>query len=72
MTLKLELTNDEALVLFEYLQRYVETGKLDFIDQAEQRALWNLGALLEKELFPLPENYAAALGSARNRLRDEE
>ena len=46
----LRLTHDEALVLSDYLARFSQTDSLEFKDQAEQRALWNLECLLEKEL----------------------
>ncbi|MFG2059354.1 hypothetical protein ACGFI9_35620 [Micromonospora sp. NPDC048930] len=49
----LRLSRDEALVLFEWLYRTDKTTN-DFVDlvedQAEQRALWNLTCLLEREL----------------------
>ncbi len=66
------LTPDEALVLFEFLSRYSDTGELRIEDQAEQRALWNLCCLLEKELIePFDPGYAKLLQSARDRVRDE-
>ncbi len=47
------LSRDEALALFESLSRTVElTNEFRVLvdDQAEQRALWNLTCLLEREL----------------------
>jgi hypothetical protein len=45
--------------------------KLDIVDQSEQRALWNLCTLLERELVePLDPNYGDLLAAARDRLRD--
>jgi hypothetical protein len=42
-------------------------------DQAEQRALWNLCCLLEKQLVePFKADYVEMLGAARSRLRDED
>jgi hypothetical protein len=68
---KLELTADEALVLFEFLSRYGESDTLSIVDQAEQRALWNLQCLFEKQLVePFCTDYAALLAAARDRLRD--
>ena len=46
----LTLTHDEALVLHDLLQRFSASGGLTLEDQAEQRALWNLACLLEREL----------------------
>ncbi len=66
------LTLDEALVLFEFLQRYSETDSLRIDDPAEQRALWNLACLLEKTLVaPFDQDCARQLADARDRLRDE-
>jgi hypothetical protein len=66
------LTTDEALVLFELLQRFSNTDELTIEDQAEQRALWNLCCLFEKHLsIPLEGNYSEILRAARDRLRDE-
>lgn len=68
----LPLTLDEAVVLFEFLQRYSNTDRLSIEDQAEQRALWNLCCVFEKHLtLPFEKNYSDLLAEARNRLRDE-
>ena len=66
----LPLTNDEALVFFDWLCRFNE-GKAAFEDQAEKRLLFDLEAKLEK-LLPvvLDENYLATLKAARERVRD--
>lgn len=70
--MQIELSPDEALVLFEFLQRFSTTDKLNLEDQAEERALWNLACLLEKNLaIPFSNRYADELASARARLRDE-
>jgi hypothetical protein len=67
----LELTGDEALVLFEFLHRFEDTDKLSISDQSEERILWNLSARLEKVLVaPFASNYAQLLEEARERLRD--
>lgn len=68
----IDLGADEALVLFEFLQRFSESDSLTIQDQAEQRALWNLCCLLEKQLVaPFASNYQELLASARDRLRDK-
>jgi hypothetical protein len=70
---RLELTADEALVLFGFLARFSDTDRLAFEDQAEERALWNLHCLLEKHLLvPDGLSYPEALTAARGRLRDDE
>jgi hypothetical protein len=67
----LDLTADEALVLYEFLARYTNSDQLETVDQAEQRALWNLCAMLERSLVaPFDADYAAQLALARGRLRD--
>ena len=70
-TVQLALTRDEALVLHDLLQRFSASGSLGIEDQAEERALWNVCCLLERELVePLSSVYAEALAAARSRLRD--
>lgn len=60
-------------MLFELLSRYSDSGQLNIIDQAEQRALWNLCCILEKKsVAPFNMEYGQALSEARARLRDEE
>ena len=67
----LQLTGDEALLLFEFLQRFSETEKLVIADQAEERALWNVCCVLEKCLSEsFNKDYALLLEQARARLRD--
>lgn len=68
---RVPLTEDEALVLFDFLHRFGETGTPALADQAEERALWNLGATLEGLLVPpLRSDYRQRLEAARSRLRD--
>jgi hypothetical protein len=67
------LAPDEALVLFEFLQRFSDTGRLIIEDQAEQRALWNLCCELERRLVePFRPDYRELLAQARSRLRDDK
>ena len=69
----LTLTNDEALVLFEFLHRNDDADKFPLVDQAEERALWNVQGLLEKQLVELfLPNYLELVQQARDRLRDPE
>lgn len=68
----LVLSNDQALVLFEWLAR---TGAgerpVAFEDQPEQRVLWDLGEALEKHLVkPFARDYRELLEAARSRVRD--
>lgn len=67
----IDLNPDEALVLFEFLSRYSESDRLETVDQAEQRILWDICALLERVLVePLDPNYGELLAAARERVRD--
>jgi hypothetical protein len=73
MTVHIEFSDDEALVLFEWLSRENESTTLEFDDQAEQRVLWDLLAQLEKTLTaPLSPDYKALLAKARAAVRDTE
>ena len=47
---EIKLTKDEALVLFDFMSRFSNEDKLSIQDQSEERALWNLTCVLEKEL----------------------
>ena len=68
--MKLELTEDEALVLFEWLSRLDERDEPPCEDPAEEHVLWSLHGQLEKQLVePFQENYRQLLESARMRLR---
>ncbi len=70
----LTLSYDEAVVLFELLQRWETDGTLEalvFEDQAEQRVLWDLSASLEPmmdEVFS--QDFGERLEQARAAVRD--
>ena len=67
-----KLTKDEAIVLFEFLSRFSDKDTLDIEHQAEERALWNLTYLFEKELAePFCKDYGNLLEAARDRLKDD-
>ena len=71
--ISLSLTKQEALVLFDQLSRFSNTGAFTFEDQSERRVLWNVCCLLEKVLVePFMGNYGELLASARASVRDEE
>lgn len=66
-----ELTNKEALVLLEFLYRFSEVEGYPFEDQAEQRVLWNVETILEKQLVEVfSPDYKKLLQEARNQVRD--
>ena len=50
--MKIELTNQEALVLFEWLCQNSEKDEL-FAHEAEQYVLWRMEAQLDKALLDL-------------------
>ena len=71
----LTITNDEALVLYEFLARFNE-GEPDrpdiFEDQAEKKALWIIECLLQEQLVePFKPDYMDLVYEARNKIRDE-
>lgn len=72
--ISLRLSRDEAIVLFDWLTRTSEAGEpAVFVDQAEQRVLWDIEAALEARLTePLAADYRARLDTARGKIRDTE
>ena len=69
----LELTNAEALVFFDFLARFNQQQGFPFADQSEQRILWDLEAMLEKQLKePLDAEYQTLLRKAREQVRNGE
>lgn len=67
----LDLSEYEALVLFEFLSRFSNDKDLRIDDQAEARVLWDLCCVLETQLVePLREDYSELLRKARNAVRD--
>jgi hypothetical protein len=69
----IKLTNKEALVLFEFLSRFDDENAYAFADQAEQRVLWSMEGMLEKQLVEiLSPDYLRFLKEAREQVRDPE
>ncbi|MBG6188801.1 hypothetical protein [Flavobacterium sp. CAN_S2] len=68
----IELTKDEALVLFDFLGRFNQkANESDFEDQAEQITLWNVECVLETILVePFMPNYEDILKHSREKIRD--
>ncbi len=67
---KLELSKNEALIFYAWLQRFNESEQV-FEDQAEERVLWNIESLMESILSdPFLENFDALLKKAREEVRD--
>lgn len=68
----IELTSEAALVLYDWLTRFNQREETAFADQAEERVLFDLEALLEKVLVaPLQADYAVLVAQARAHVRDE-
>jgi hypothetical protein len=68
---RLDLSRDEALVLFEFLSRFSNSNALAIEDQVEERALWNLLCLMERQMVePFLPEYPQLIQQARERLRD--
>ena len=69
--MQIDLTSDEALVLFDLLSRWDDSERFEVGDPAERRVLWNLLAELERRLAePFAPDYASLLDAARARVRD--
>lgn len=66
----ISLTSDEALILFDLLHRWEDEDRVGGIQHhAEKVALWNLSALLERELRePFDPRYTDIVSAARTRL----
>ena len=72
--INIELSKEEAIVLFEFLGKFNENDDLSrFEDQAEQRVLWDIECILEKELSePFQADYQEIVKKARDKVRDEK
>ena len=67
----IELTRAEALVLFDWLGRH-EHDDTTPGDAVEQRALWNLNAVLERTLVePFQSDYHEIVKAARTHLTND-
>jgi hypothetical protein len=69
--IQINLSKDEAIVLFEFLSRFSERNVLEIADQSEERVLLNVFCDLEKTLVePFAANYIETLKKSRERIRD--
>jgi hypothetical protein len=67
----LRITEDEALVLFEFFHRFDETGKLEFAHPAEYIALMKVAGQIDGTISVMFDpDYESLLRNARNRLAD--
>ena len=68
--MKLELTEDRALVLYEWLHRLDENDAFPVEDESEQYVLWSLAGKLESVLSqPFRRDYLELVAQARARVR---
>jgi hypothetical protein len=68
--MKLELTDDQALVFFEWIGRLDERDAFPVEDPAEEHVLWCLHGQLEKALSePFRADYRQLVKQARARVR---
>lgn len=71
--MKIELTEEEAIILYEWLSTHNESEDLPFTDQSEQRVLWDLECQIESKVEAVTSTaYADQLHQARLRIRDPE
>jgi len=71
--IRIALTSDEALVLFELLSRFAEAGNLEITHRAEWRVLWNVQCGLERQLTaPFLPDYKELLATARHAVADTD
>lgn len=71
----IELSGQEALVLFALLSGWGETNDMTVVleHQAEQRVLWDMLAMLESKLIePFMPNYADLVKQAREAVQDQD
>lgn len=71
--ISIELTESEAVVLFEWLHNFNQKERSQFFeDQAEERLLNDLESDLESVLsIPFQKNYNQILSEAREKIRDK-
>ena len=71
--LNISLTKCEALVLFDFLARINLNANQNIIaDQAEQRVLWDLEAILEKELPEVVDpKYSERVSEAKKQIKNK-
>ena len=71
--INIELSESEALVLFEFVSRFSDDEKLEIKDPAEERILWNICCQLESILVePFKENYGELLAAASKEVLRED
>lgn len=74
MVSRLDLGNqDNALVFFDWLSRFIDSDDADGLDDIERQILWDLEAALESSLPQVvARDYSTLLAEARARLRSQQ
>lgn len=68
--MKLELTEQQALVLYDWLTRFDEKDAYPVDDRAEEYVLWSLHGQLEKALSqPFRADYRQLVDEARSHIK---
>ena len=68
--IKLEFSESEALVLFDWIARFNKEEDNEFEDKSEEILLWDIEALLEKKLIDhLKGDYCKLLKKSRVTVR---
>ncbi len=63
---ELSITKAEAIILFEAVAKLASQKPSTALDEAEQKVLWIIEAMLEKKLSePFREDYQRLVGEAR-------
>jgi len=70
--ISIDLSEDAAVVFFDFLTRFSNSGSLEIQDQAEERVLWYLQCELEtRDLKPDEPDGKKAIAAARQKVRDK-
>jgi len=71
-SITITLSNEEALVLSDFLHRFCQTDTLSIQDSSEEQVLNNILCYLEPILVePFQENYGQLLLEARKKIRGD-
>jgi hypothetical protein len=71
--IQIELSDDEALILFERLAQLDDQNALPAQDHAEELVFWNVQGQLERRLVaPLKPNYKELVEEAKTRVTMKE
>jgi hypothetical protein len=68
--ISITLSENEALVLFDWLSKFNDNEKYEFEDQSQERVLWDLEAKLEIKLPVFERNYPLMVENAKQDVRD--